>query len=102
MCVGLHHDGAWTSVNREVGEDEWRSRVVVPVVGGRCVVVAYLLAVVSAESEDGSGIEIFALASQLVVPGRCVSSAEIDEVKLRIVDNRVPRASAASRFPPFT
>src|SRR5579872_3999362 len=101
ILICLHHNTALAAANREIREHQGLRRVIVPVVSRRCLIVPDVFPIIGAKSKDGSGVEIITLATQFVVPGRCVSSTEINEVKFGIVDDRVPGASAASSLPPL-
>src|SRR5882672_10879167 len=102
VLVRLHHDTALLAVDRKGGEHQRLRRVILPVVSGRYLIVPDLFPVVGAERDDGSDVEIIAFTPQPVVPGRCVSGAEVYEVKFRIVNHGVPNASTTTRLPPLT
>src|ERR1700730_8494539 len=87
--------------DREIGEHQRLSGVVIPVVSRRGLISPDLLTVLGAERDDGSDGEIVALTAQPVIPRRSIPSAEEDEVQVLIVHNGVPRASATSGFPPL-
>ena len=102
VFVRLHHDTALLAVDGKSGQHQRLRRVVVPIVSRRCLIVPDLFAVVGSERDDGSDVEIIALASQPVVPRRCVSCAEVYEVEFWIVHHRVPHASTTAGLPPLT
>src|SRR5262249_24516256 len=76
--------------------------VIVPGVSRRRLVVPDILAGASLHGNDRSQVQVVAvgLVAILIVPGRAVAGTEIDEVGLRVIDDRIPHRAAAPQLPP--
>ena len=101
VLVRLHQHAALLPFDRKRGEHQRLRGVVIPIVSWRSLISPHLFAGIAAQRDDGSDVEIVALAAQPVVPRRAIAGTEEYEVQVRIVHNCVPRGSTAACLPPF-
>src|SRR3546814_1096074 len=76
--------------------------IIVPGLGGRRLIVPFVLAGLGVDRHDGAQEQVVALAfaADAVIPRRAISSAEIDGVEFGVIGDGVPHGAAAV-FPPF-
>src|SRR3546814_5517816 len=77
--------------------------IIVPGLGGRRLIVPFVLAGLGVDRHDGAQEQVVALAfaADAVIPRRAISSAEIDGVEFGVIGDGVPHGAAAAVFPPF-
>src|SRR5690606_19074458 len=87
----------------DVRERELLHGRVVPRLAGRRLVVPDELAGVDVEREDRGEIQVVAAAgaADRLDPRRAVAGADVDEARVRVVRERVPRGAAAAVLPPL-
>ena len=97
----LHDHFARSAVDLEVGQDHLLRRREVPALAGRRLVVPDQRAVVGIEGNDRRQVEVVAAARAAVqpVPGRAVAGADVDQIELGIVGERVPHRAPTPGFP---
>src|SRR5260370_27852411 len=90
-------------VDREVGENDGLSGIVIPGIARRLLIVPDVFAGGGLERNDGANEEIVAAtgAASGAVPGSAVASAEVDEIKIGAVGDGVPDGAASADFPPL-
>ena len=103
VLVRLHDDLARLPVDGEIGEHQLLHGVEVPLLAGCGLVVPHVCAGVGVERDDRGQEQVVALARGAVVarPFDAVADAEVDEIQIRVVGDRVPRRAAAAELPPL-
>ena len=78
-------------------------RRVVPGIGRRRLVMPHQLAVVGIDGEDRAQVQVVAAAgaAQVAVPRRAVAGADVKQIQLRVVDDRIPHRAAAADLEPL-
>ena len=98
----LHDHLARATADREVGQHHRLHRGVVPGVARHRLVMPDQLAVVGIDGQDRRQVQVVATtwAADLSVPRRSVAGADVEQVDLGVVDDRVPHRAAAAVLPP--
>ncbi len=100
----LHDHMALPARNREVGGDDRAGAGIIPVLPRNHLIMPGILAGLRMQRDDRADEEVIALAFAAIMPRqrRSVAGAEIDEVGLGIVGDRIPWIGAAAELPPWT
>ncbi len=103
VLARLHQDAMLLSVHRQVGDDHRAHRVVIPGIRRRRLIVPGVLAGRELQRQNRREIEIVtALGIAIaVIPWRPVTGAEEHQIRLSVVEDRVPDRAAAAEFPPL-
>ena len=99
----VHHDAPGRAADLERRSDDLLGRVEVPTIFRRLLEVPDVFAGVGSNRDDRRGVEVVALGAVADdrVPGLRVRGAEVDEIGLGIVRDRVPHRAAAAELPPL-
>jgi len=99
----LHQDLAHVVADLDVGEDDRLRRGVVPGFAGRRLEMPDVLARVGPQRHDRRQEPVVAAAgaADALIPGTAVADADVEEIQLGIVGNRIPHGAAAAALPPF-
>ena len=99
---GLHQHLAGLAADVQVRQHDVLGGRVVPALARGRLVVPDILARVRLEGQDGRDEQVVALAVRalLVVPGRAVADAEVDDVQGRVIGHGVPDGRAAAGLLP--
>ena len=103
VLVGLHQDMPGSALDRQIGQHDRLRRVVVPAVARRGLIVPDLLTGTGPERHDRRGVEIVPgrRPAEFRIPRRGIAGADVHQIERGIVDDRIPRTSAAPALPPL-
>src|SRR5690606_2700764 len=98
---GMDDDVALLAVEVQVGNHHGADGVIVPGIAGRFLVVPDVFASIGVDGHYRCDEQVVTTVrvAHLAVPGRTVAGAEVEQVRNRVIDGRVPDGAATALFP---
>ena len=98
----LHDHLAHASADRQVGQHHRLDGRVIPGIARHRLVVPDQLAVVGIDRQNRRQVQVVAAAgaADLPVPRRAIAGADVQQIDLGVVDDRIPHRAAAAVLPP--